>query len=486
MESIQLVIFGASGDLSQQKLFPALFNLEVRGKLPEDLQIVGASRRSWSDEDFRNEVKGFLQEFGKESLDQNAQIWDKFAQRLAFATVEFNNAEHFANLKSKLSNQSQGKEFRKILYYAVSPEFFEDITRNIGTSELLGDAESCSLCRVVVEKPFGHDLESAEKISETLSTVFDDSQIYRIDHVLSKNALADIISFRQFNYIFNRLFSKEFIDHIQITYVEDLGIGRRGAFYEKNGAIRDMVQSHILEALALIMAELPENITAEELHKRRAEVIASMDFQGPEDIVLGQYDSGEIKGEKVSAYTEETDVNPRSDVETYAAMRLTSSLENWQGVPIYLRTGKRLHDRYFDVHIVFKDSPELPQDSKNILSFRIAPNSGVNWRLWKSDLINQEQEMEAIDLTHCYKVSSTPDAYENLLREIMAGNNLFFISLEEIYASWKLIDRIKAIQNDLQLHMYAAGSYGPHAASELMKKYGKEWFDDNISDFCRI
>lgn len=470
----QLVIFGASGDLSQRKLFPALFNLAIKNRLPQNLQIIGASRRTWTDEDFRGQVREFLQKFATEEIKANQDKWEEFAQCLQFVTVEFNNISHFNDLKNRLSQSaSNHSPAKQILYYAVAPEFFQPITNSLAASDF-----KCDGCRVVVEKPFGSDFQSARSLAEELNNVFTDEQIYRIDHVLSKNALVDVYSFRQTNYVFNQLFSNKFVDHIQITYSENIGVEDRGEFYEQTGAMRDMVQGHILEALSLVMSDLPKENTVESAHAMRAQLIESLEYTGKDDLVIGQYEG----------YQSEQDVSQESQVETFVALKITSNLPRWQGVPIYIRTGKNMSEKYLDIHIVFKEDPKIQKDKQNVLSFRISPNSGVNFRIFGEDLLardTQDPVMRTVDLTHCYKMLPM-DAYENLLLEIINGNNLFFVSEREIFASWKLVDQVRADFAAVPLHSYRPGSEGPAAATDLISRSGASWLNNTISDFCRI
>lgn len=475
---VELIIFGASGDLSQRKLFPALFNLAVQGKLPEQLKIFGASRRPWSSDDFRREVAGYLQTFATSQFAANQPAWQEWREKLQFVTVNFDQAADFTNLKAALN-----PEAAKIIYYAVSPEFFAPITKNIGSTDLL--SEQCATCRVVVEKPFGHDLASAQALEQELGAVFKEEQIYRIDHILSKNALADVYGFRKSNYIFNELFKGQHVDHIQISYAEDIGIEGRGEFYEQAGALRDMVQGHILEALSLLLAELPSTDDYQAFQQARAQVIAGLKLAGSEAIVLGQYGEAEARGEKLPAYRQEQDVAPDSEVETFVALKLISNLPLWQDTPIYLRTGKRLSSKYLDLHLVFKDKPQVA-DEPNILSFRISPNAGVNFRIFAPSVLGDANSVRTVDLTHCYKNGQTVDAYENLLGEIFLGRKLFFVGIDEIYHSWKLIDQIRQHYSSSKPIPYPAGSEGPEASYKLIEQDQRRWLGNTISDFCRI
>ncbi|MFW5702995.1 MAG: glucose-6-phosphate dehydrogenase [Candidatus Dojkabacteria bacterium] len=449
-----LVIFGASGDLAAKKIFPALFSIEKKGLLGDDIEIIGASRREWEKKAFSEHVAKQLD--GHQDQDN---AWKRLKNKLDFVQVEFTNQDHYRDLKKYLEEK---KYQRVVFYYSVAPEFFEQITEQIRATRILEALEDYS---VVVEKPFGHDLTSAIALHELFTSVFAEKEIYRIDHVLNKTALQDIIDFRKHNFALSQLLCAEKVDHIQVNYSEDIGIGNRGNFYEKTGAIRDMVQSHILEALGVLMADIPEDYSASSLQESRKELIGSFSFESngskAKKIITGQYEG----------YTQEENVATDSNVETFVALRLKSNHKKWKNTPIYIKTGKKLNKKYFDLHVVFKYDP------KNVFTFRISPNSGINLRLWKD---------ENVDLSYCYKSEKISDAYENLLNSVLVDKKLMFVSQEEVEASWALIDSIRnqLKQSGQDPILYEPGSKGPAEADEIMEHGG--WLDETISDFCKI
>lgn len=477
---MKLIILGATGDLAKRKIYPALEELFLKGLLPKHLQVVGASRRDWSDDQYREFVSDQLAEFTESNSETTGDLQgvsrDEFYECFRFVEIQFGELKTYSNLQKVLN---QGEVI--YLYLAIEPGFFEQVITDLRESGITNDHGD--QINLLIEKPFGKDLTSAKSLQETLTAEFSEEQIYRVDHVLNRDGLQDIVSFRNHNEIFGPLFKKELIDHIQVTYSETLGIEGRGHFYENTGAIRDMVQSHILEILALVLLEPFKNYSAAELKQARAEIIASLELASANQLTVGQY----------RGYTEEDNVADNSKVETFVALELKSNHDSWLGVPIFLRTGKKLADRYLDIQIVFKTS-------SNILTFRINPFSGINLQIVKSpggkseidepknreNRATPEKQLEKINLTYCYRPNEISDPYANVLNCILSGDSANFVSFVEVEASWKLVDHIRDIATNSELEIYDQGSMGPISSFEIPKKHGRRWLDNEISDFCRI
>ncbi len=477
---MQFIIFGATGDLSIQKIYPALYHLESKNKLNKNIQIIGISRRDWGDEEYKDFVNKSLEnKVGR--LNQN--IWEQLKFKLQFVNIDFENPQSFERLKEKLNeNLINDKFFDKdiIFYFATAPKFFDKINFLLKKYKILDNYGE--KIRIVIEKPFGSDYKTAKTLSQKLHENFNENQIYRIDHVLNKDALLDIIEFRKYNQFFNSLFSKQYVDHIQITYSEKSGINSRGNFYEQVGALRDMVQSHILQIITLILVNIED--VDHNFHKARAKIIESLDILSYKDIVLGQYTDNIVDHKKIKAYTQEKNVDPESQVETFVGLKLHSTLPNWKKVPIYLRTGKRLKQKYLDVNLVFKNLQEQKFGCMNYLSFRIKPLSGVSFSIYKYDQNNKK--CKKVILNHCYRSFEINDAYENLMKNVLKKDHVLFISELEILESWKLIDKIREKYKKVDLEKYLAGTSGPHSNIQLIEKDNRVWLDGEETNFCQV
>jgi glucose-6-phosphate 1-dehydrogenase len=451
----KLFILGATGDLTSRKIIPALNNLLEKEQIPVETEIVAVSRRPYS----TSEYLEFLSA-------AKVKVNDALRQGLKYVAADFSKSDSLQELRAEFT----GVELA-IVYFAVEPQLFPTVVTALKTG-IFTQGVDPKIARIVVEKPFGLDHKSASELSELLEECFTEQQIYRVDHVLNRQALSDIMELKRSNFLVSELFSNKLLDFVQVTYAEELGIEGRGAFYEATGALRDMVQSHLLQALGIILS--PGYFTAqamEDFQMARARAISQLEYSGPESLVLGQY----------QGYLQEPEVSPTSKVETFAALKLESTDPNWQGVPIFLRTGKKLKGKYIDIHLVCKLNPQ--QTNRNVLTFRITPNSGINLRLWKPEK-SAEWDLEEIDMSHCYRPGAHMEPYEQLLANVFVGDRMLFVSKDEVLTAWQLIDKIKADAPEPET--YQPGGMGPAVAEKLMERAGFEWLEDEYFNFCRM
>lgn len=508
----QVVIFGASGDLSTKKIVPSLFSLFINNKLPENFEIIGFSRREWSDEDYRNVSKEFiLNHLQSSNLDSNIyksrEKIDFFLSRLYFVRGEFHDDQAYENLSKKINTTND-----VIFYLSVSPEFYELIIDKFKSSSLSKFAQVISN-RLVIEKPFGNDYSSALKLNNKLLEIFTEEQIYRIDHILGRDTLQDILYFRANNYIFEKLLTNEHIDHIQISYIEDIGIEERGEFYEHTGVIRDMVQNHLLQILAISTLDLPDKINSDSLKKARCNLIDTLDTKNT-FFISGQYVENKNTGSK--GYRQEKKVNSNSIQATYVEIKTFLNHPKWSGVPIYFKTGKGLDRQLNQILFVFKDKENLLEAKKlnekksnlenkndpdknekllpNILGFRLKPQEGVFLNLTKSDhtsYTNTDADLNNVSLDFCYK-SKLKNSYENLLYNVISSDKTYFVSINEVLKSWEFVDSmtVSVEKGRSKLYFYERGTKGPvngsNAQVELIKDDGRKWYLDEFSSVCRI
>jgi glucose-6-phosphate 1-dehydrogenase len=496
-----VVIFGASGDLTRRKLLPALYRLAQQRLVPSEFAILGAARQPMSDDEFRAAMKAAIAEFGSdESLDESA--WESFAKRIFYRAGDFTEAALFGDLKTKL--EEIDKEFdtlgNRIFYLATAPEFFGVIAKNLGAAGLAkpgksntppakGSAAKKPWTRLIVEKPFGHDLESARALNKTLGSVFEESQIFRIDHYLGKETVQNLLVFRFANSIFEPLWNRQYINHIQITNAETIGVEGRGAYYEKAGALRDMIQNHVFQVTSLIAMEPPASLSANGV---RDEKIKAMQAVRPfpatgfdELVVRGQYGAGEVLGDTVAGYREEPGVDPNSSTETFAALKLYFDNWRWAGVPFYLRSGKRMQKHITEIAIEFKEVPQRLFDASdaplqpNVLVIRIQPNEGISLR-FGAKLPGQALRIRSVNMDFRYGSSfgvKPPEAYERLLLDCMLGDSTLYARRDMVERGWEIVTPIleawKKPAKDFP--NYEAGSWGPAAASKILAVDGNEW-----------
>ena len=484
-----LVIFGATGDLTRRKLLPAMFRLVQQRAVPGEFAVLGIARNSMNDDEFRAAMKEAVAKFSAdESLDDSS--WQSFANRLFYITGDFSNAELYQTVKSKLEQidsdyQTQGN---RVFYLATLPEHFALIAKQLAEVKLARPRKP-SWARIVVEKPFGHDLESARALNKDLLSVFDEKQIYRIDHYLGKETVQNLLAFRFANSIFEPLWNRQFIDHVQITNAESIGVEGRGAFYEKAGTLRDMIQNHVFQVASLIAMEPPVSLSGEAVRDEKVKALRAVRSFVLEEVersaVRGQYGPGIIDGEPVPAYRQEVGVDPNSSTETFVALKLLLDNWRWAGVPFYLRSGKRLTKRVTEIAIQFKKVPHrLFTDTDepvhpNVLVIRIQPNEGITLR-FGAKLPGQTLRVRDVNMDFRYGSSfgvKSPDAYERLLLDCMLGDATLFARRDMVERGWEIvqpiIDRWK--QPNSTFPNYEAGSEGPAAAFELVERDGKRW-----------
>ncbi|HEX9804910.1 MAG TPA: glucose-6-phosphate dehydrogenase [Candidatus Dojkabacteria bacterium] len=469
-EAFQIIIFGASGDLTKSKLIPALWNLYIRSKLPENFSIIGVARREWSDEDFATHMNQFI------NLENEKEKWETFASHLHFVSGDFEDKKIYTDLSDLIHKKDKewDIESEKIVYLAVSANSYNTIIDGIDSCTLK-DICSIDTSKIVIEKPFGNDYSSAYKLNEKLTSIFNENQIYRIDHVLGKDTLVDIDSFRDSNIIFSDLFNNKYVDHIQISFLENIGVGSRGKFYEETGVIRDMLQNHLVEMLSIAIAPISQN--EKEIYKSRARIIDSLSLGSFTDVVVGQYES----------YTKERDVSEDSKVPTFIALKSTLNTPEWKNVPVYFRTGKSLEQKFTEISIVFKSKSENVKP--NILSFRIQPQEGIYINVIKRKI--GTEELENVSLDFCYKYDPKTilrDAYENLLLDVINSSRKYFVDIDEVLGAWKFVDPIvKEVESGrLPIIKYKDGTWGPQESYELINQDARKWYTEDFQLVCKL
>jgi len=489
-----MVVFGGSGDLAHRKIVPALYNLELHRLLPQNFAFVGSSRSEYSDEEYRADMRKAVEEFSRTQPVQH-QVWESFAGRLHYIPGSSADPDTYARIGDLLDrfDREHGTDGNRLFYLSLIPKLFPDTIRGIGKAGLGGRGWDRGYSRVVVEKPFGHDLASARELQELVTTVFPERDVFRIDHYLGKESVQNIIAFRFANGIFEPVWNHHFVDHVQVTVAESLGIEHRGNFYETAGAIRDIFQNHELQVLALVAMEPPASFEPEDVRNEKAKVLKALRHLDGEavdtGVVRGQYGPGWIDGKEAPGYREEPDVHPDSVVETYVAAELRVDNWRWAGTPFYVRTGKRLPKRATEVVVQFKSAPHLPfgeaaQDGlePNALVLRIQPDEGITLRIG-AKVPGPSMEVRSVSMDFSYGTSFSddlPDAYERLLLDVMLGDPTLFPRWDEVEQAWQAVQPILnrwAEAPAPELPSYEAGSWGPKAADELIARGrpGRRW-----------
>jgi len=481
-----MVIFGASGDLTARKLMPALYNLARNGYLPTGFSVIGAASTTWSDEEFRRAMKEAVGKFSRSQPIDEA-VWANFAKGLHHVPMAFEDPDGFSGLKARLDevDRSRGTGQNRVFYLATIPTLFTTVVDRLREGGLVATPHGWA--RVIIEKPFGRDLESARALNRTLHTVFAEPQVYRIDHYLGKETVQNVLVFRFANGIFEPIWNRRYVDHVQITVAEDLGIERRGAYYERAGALRDIFQNHLLQLLSIVAMEAPANFDAETVRDEKVKVLRSIrPIDVAEDVVRGQYGPGWVAGQAVPGYREEEKVAPDSQAETYVAVRLFVDNWRWADTPFYLRTGKRLPKRASEIAVQYRSAPHLPfaktvvQDlSPNVLVMRIQPHEGASLKI-AAKIPGPVMRLRTVNMDFFYGSSflvESPDAYERLVLDCMLGDPTLFAREDEVERAWALVDAVETAwgAQALAFPNYAAGSWGPPEADALIERDARHW-----------
>jgi glucose-6-phosphate 1-dehydrogenase len=491
-EAVTIVIFGGGGDLAHRKLLPALYNLHVDGLLPPRVAIVGIGRNAMSDDQYREFARDGTTQFSRRRIDP--AVWDSFAPSLFFATGTIEDERSFASLGSRLDIIEHERQLpgNRIYYLAIPPSLFGPTVTQLHRARFVvkAGADDRPFARLIVEKPIGRDLDSARAINDAIAGVFDERQIYRIDHYLGKETVQNILVLRFANSIFEPLFNQKYVDHVQVTVAEEEGVGTRAGYYEQAGALRDMVQNHLLQLVSLVATEPPRSLDADVVRDEKLEVLLSLrPIAGADvdaNVVRGQYASGFDLGKPAPGYREEKGVAGGSKTETFVALQAFIDNWRWAGVPFFLRTGKRLPKRASEISvrlkpvppILFNADPDGRLDS-NLLSIRIQPDEGFALGI-NSKIPGPKARVYPVQMDFRYGSTfgaSSPEAYERLLLDVMAGDQTLFMRRDQVEAAWRwvmpILDRWAASSDEPA--PYAAGSWGPEAADRLIEATGRQW-----------
>jgi len=478
-----ICIFGASGDLAQRKIVPAIYDLFLKKLLPEPFSIIGVARTPLTDDDFRQQLRKGVEQFSQKGKVED-ENWHTFASNIKYIGADYNDPKVYTSLFAELEEGWRAGA-SKILYMATPPAVFTTIVGQLGQFQVFRGKEKY---RVVIEKPFGRDLESARMLNNTLAQVFDESQIYRIDHYLGKETVQNILAFRFANAMWEPIWNRSYINHVQITVSEEVGVGRRGGYYENAGALRDMIQNHLLQLLCLVAMEPPTSFHADEIRNKKVDVLHAIRPISRDEVatcaVRGQYGSGIVAGEKVVAYREEPNVAADSNTETFAAIRFYIDNWRWQGVPFYLRTGKGMAARVSEISLQFRPVPHHPFSNNviepNRLAIQIEPTEGIM-------LLTQAKEpglvmkIKPVEMHFTYDEvfqDSSPGAYETLLLDIMRGDPGLFMRGDQVEMAWSVLNSILDVWQDTpatNFPNYGAGEWGPQEAEDLIAHDGRNW-----------
>ena len=495
LDACTIVIFGASGDLTARKLIPALYQLFKEKQMPSSFRVVGFARREKTDASWRQELRTALDQFSR-TKPVDEKVWHAFAQNIFYCVGDLTDDAAYAKLETLLTSFGSAPLRENLLFYlAISPSQFGEVVEQVHRAGLL-NKEGSGWQRVVVEKPFGHDLASAHALNRELTRYAHEPQVFRIDHYLGKETVQNILMFRFSNSIFEKLWNRNSVDHVQITVSEKLGVGERGGYYEEAGAIRDMVQNHMLQVLALIAMEPPVSLEAEAVRDEKVKLLKSIRALSPADVakqvVRGQYFAGSVDGQMRPGYRQETKVQPDSNVETFVALKLFIDNWRWSDVPFYLRTGKNLPQSASEVRIQFRPTPNVLFAAKcgqkldaNALTLRLQPNEGISLR-FNGKVPGMSLGVRPVRMHFSYDSefgAYTPEAYERLLLEAIAGDATLFIRRDEVETAWQIVDSIRAGWEGKALtnrEFYAAGTWGPIAADDLLAEEGHEWHEPQV------
>jgi glucose-6-phosphate 1-dehydrogenase len=476
-----LTIFGASGDLTQKKLLPALYALAFRRLLPERFAVLGVARTDETDDDFRDRMKEAVQKHARDEFRE--EIWEPLAEGMRYVATDFADKRGEEEVERALEelDEERGTGRNRVYYLAIPPSVFPTVVDALGRRR-----STEGWTRLIVEKPFGHDLGSAQELTRTIHEYFDEEEVFRIDHYLGKETVQNMLALRFANGIFEPIWNRQFIDHVQITVAESIGIESRAAYYEQAGAIRDIFQNHLLQLLAITAMEPPIDFTAESVRNEKVKVLRALHTPGPKSVVRGQYGRGFVEGEEVAGYREEPGVDPQSMTETYVAAKLYVDNWRWADTPFYVRMGKRLPRRETTIAIQFKRAPHPPFEETaadglrpNVLLVHIQPDEGVSLAIG-AKVPGQGMMIRTVHMDFLYGGAfrtGMPEAYERLILDAMLGDATLFTRTDEVEEQWKLVDAIVAPwQRDRpSFPNYAAGTWGPPSADELLRRDGRSW-----------
>jgi glucose-6-phosphate 1-dehydrogenase len=492
LDPCSIVIFGASGDLTARKLIPAFYHLVKDGQMPSAYRIIGFARREKTDDSWRQELRAALDQFSRTKPVEEA-VWRQFAANVFYCRGDLTDPAAYQKLEQMLAAFGSGPLRENLLFYlATPPSQFGTVIEQLHRAGLL-HKEGPGWQRIVVEKPFGHDLASARTLNSELTRYAHEQQVFRIDHYLGKETVQNILMFRFSNSIFERLWNRDIVDHVQITVSEKIGVGERGGYYEEAGALRDMVQNHLLQVLALVAMEPPVSLEAEAIRDEKVKLLKSIRPLTPADVarqvVRGQYFAGVVNGQPVPGYRQEPKVKSDSNVETYVALKLFIDNWRWSGVPFYLRTGKYLPQSASEVRIQFRPTPNVlfavqcgQRLDPNAIALRLQPNEGIYLR-FNGKVPGTSLGVRPVRMHFSYDAefgAYTPEAYERLLLEAIAGDATLFIRRDEVETAWQIVDSIRAGWNGKPLtnrEFYAAGTWGPIAADDLLAQSGHAWHE---------
>jgi glucose-6-phosphate 1-dehydrogenase len=481
-----LVIFGVTGDLARKKLMPAVYDLANRGLLPPGFSLVGYARRDWADQDFAAIVHDSVKEHARTPYRE--EVWSQLSEGVRFVAGDFADDAAFETLRKTILtlDEERGTGGNHAFYLSVPPKFFPDVVGQL-KKHGLADGGDGSWRRVVIEKPFGHDLASARELNHVVADVFPSGSVFRIDHYLGKETVQNIMALRFANALFEPIWNANYVDHVQITMAEDVGVGGRAGYYDGIGAARDVIQNHLLQLLALTAMEEPVSFDAANLRHEKEKVLSAVRL--PPDLAKhtarGQYAAGWQGGEKVIGFLEEDGIPSTSTTETYAAIRLDIDTRRWAGVPFYLRTGKRLGRRVTEIAVVFKSAPHLPFEATateelghNALVIRVQPDEGISVR-FGSKVPGTAMEVRDVTMDFSYGESfleSSPEAYERLILDVLIGEAPLFPRHEEVELSWKILDPVEEFwATQPQPDAYGAGTWGPPSAAAMLAADGRVW-----------
>ncbi len=491
LEPCVMVIFGATGDLTHRKLLPALYNLALEHPLPAGFSVVGFARRPYSDDVFRQQALESINEYSRQKP-VNPQVWESFSQGIFYLQSDFHNPggyEKLAELLNRL-DQERGTSGNRIFYLSTPPSQYPEIIQNLGAAGLNRNRKGWT--RIIIEKPFGHDLPSARELNRQVLRVFREEQVYRIDHYLGKETVQNILVFRLANGIFEPVWNRRYVDHVQITVAENIGLEGRVGYYEESGAIRDMIQNHMLQLLTLVAMEPPIAFDGNSVRDEKVKVLHALQPMTGQDVVTntlrGQYGPGWVNGQQVIGYTEEPGVSPTSRTETYVSLKTYIDNWRWAGVPFYLRTGKHLPKRLTEVAIQFKQAPLMlfkRSDAQgkvepNVLVLRIQPDEGISLK-FGAKVPGTDMQIRSVNMDFLYGssfVRQQPEAYERLILDCMLGDATLFTRKDEVEAAWTFVQGILdawAKQPREEILTYESGTWGPQAADEFMWREGRRW-----------